>query len=169
MFGVTERESLTVGSQAQARLKYHNLWESCFGIYRGQILVYLLTLVDKTRLMLLMTVGYWSEEVVRGAAVKDRAALLDPDTRDDKDEHESVSRAIGKTNTCVVIVFCAAHPGPCTSQSPPQHGVAVLSGYRDSRKAWRGPERIPAAARATTQEQRDKRLATLARCRARHV
>ena len=48
-----------------------------------------------------MTFGLWSKDVVKAAAVKDRAARLDPDVFDDDDEIETVCRAIGMTNTMV--------------------------------------------------------------------
>ena len=48
-----------------------------------------------------MTFGLWNKDVVKAAAVKDRAARLDPEVFDDDDEVETLCRAIGMTNTMV--------------------------------------------------------------------
>ena len=77
------------------------MWRSASEYYGFSLEKYLQACFEKLYILLRMTFGLWSKDVVKAAAVKDRAARLDPDVFDDDDEIETVCRAIGMTNTMV--------------------------------------------------------------------
>ena len=77
-------------------------------LYDFSLEKYLQAFIEKSYFLLRMTLGLWNNEVCRAAAVKDRAARLDPDIFDNNQEYESVCRAIGLTNTMVWQFY----PGP---------------------------------------------------------
>ena len=100
-----------VAKQSAMRLLNHNLLK-CMYLYEFSIEKYLQASFEKAYYLLLMTFGIWNTDVLRAAAVKDRAMRLDPDIFDDDAGTESVCIAIGKTNTM------ARHKRPTTPFTP---------------------------------------------------
>ena len=90
-----------VEQQRESRRLYHHLWHSAGEYYSFSLEKYLQACLEKIYILLRMTFGLWNEDVIKAAAVKDRAARLDPNIFDDNEEHEGVIRAIGMTNTMV--------------------------------------------------------------------
>ena len=90
-----------VEQQSESRRRYHHLWHSAGAYYGFSLEKYLQACLEKIYILLRMTFGLWNEDVIKAAAVEDRAARLDPDIFDDDEEYEGVIRAIGMTNTMV--------------------------------------------------------------------